>query len=293
MPAEEERAQNWEERKQQSNWAQSRPTHGSEMSPNRTHNNTQGNQEVQARQQPPNAAHAEPAISKHPPSLYKVPTNSTRVGPVPRAPGGARHGGGNRAVTSQPRTGQSTSYGDVKSSYGGGGRQVGQEWVRERGTQERQKTGGGATQAHRTREPHHERQGRAQQTRRGAQQGRRGNQNSGNREPEWRGWESVRMGGRDNKGDGLASQPRRHRVQGNPCSTGIRWGLSPAAQMGCLRNRSGSVEEQGTWASRTQKRSEAGYGRPVDRGGACHYLVHKILVSSPPPPLSSNTAVCR
>ena len=28
--------------------------------------------------------------------------------------------------------------------------------------------------------------------------------------------------------------------QGNPCSTGIRWGVSPAAQMGCLCNRSGS-----------------------------------------------------
>ena len=28
--------------------------------------------------------------------------------------------------------------------------------------------------------------------------------------------------------------------QGNPCSTGIRWGVSPAAQMGCLRNSSGS-----------------------------------------------------
>ena len=62
--------------------------------------------------------------------------------------------------------------------------------------------------------------------------------------------------------------------------------MSPAAQMGCLR-RSGSpsgadpalrgkrtyggrlgqrVEEQGTWASRTQKHSEAGYKRPVDGG---------------------------
>ena len=50
----------------------------------------------------------------------------------------------------------------------------------------------------------------------GAQQGRRGNQNSGNREPEWSGWESVRMGGSDNKGDGLASQPRRYRVPGQP-----------------------------------------------------------------------------
>ena len=43
----------------------------------------------------------------------------------------------------------------------------------------------------------------------GAQQCRRGNQNSGNREPEWSKWWSVRMGGSDNKGDGLASQPRR------------------------------------------------------------------------------------
>ena len=50
----------------------------------------------------------------------------------------------------------------------------------------------------------------------GAQQGRRGNQNSGNREPEWSGWWSVRMGGSDNKGDGLASQPRRYRVPGQP-----------------------------------------------------------------------------
>ena len=46
MPAEKERAQNWEEGKQQNNWAQGRPTHGSETSPNRTHNKTQGNHEV-------------------------------------------------------------------------------------------------------------------------------------------------------------------------------------------------------------------------------------------------------
>ena len=65
--AEKERARNWEERKQQSNWAQGRPTHGSETSSNRTHNNTQGNHEVRALQQPPNAAHAKRAISKPPP----------------------------------------------------------------------------------------------------------------------------------------------------------------------------------------------------------------------------------
>ena len=79
---------------------------------------------MRALRQPPNAAHAERAISKHPPpppSLYKVPTYSTRAGAAPRAPGGARHGGGNRTVNSQPGTGQSTSYGDVKSSYGGAG----------------------------------------------------------------------------------------------------------------------------------------------------------------------------
>ena len=52
-------------------------------------------------------------------SLYEVPANSTRAAAAPRAPGGACHGGGNRAVTSQARTGQSTSYGDVKSVYGG------------------------------------------------------------------------------------------------------------------------------------------------------------------------------
>ena len=44
------------------------------------------------------------------------------------------------------------------------------------------------------------------------------------------------MGGSDNKGDGQANQPRRYRVPGH----GIRWGVSLAAQMGYLRNRSGS-----------------------------------------------------
>ena len=58
---------------------------------------------------------------------------STRAGTAPRPPGGAHHGGGNRAVTSQPRTGQSMSYGDVKPSYMGG--QAGG-------------TGGGARQGH-------------------------------------------------------------------------------------------------------------------------------------------------
>ena len=38
----------------------------------------------------------------------------------------------------------------------------------------------------------------------------------GTKEPELSGSESVRRGGSDNKGDGLASQPRRYRVQGQP-----------------------------------------------------------------------------
>ena len=165
VPAKKERAQNWEERKQQSNWPQNRPTHGSETSPDRTQNNTQGNHEVRALQQPPNTAHAERAISTPPPpSLYKVPTYSTRAGAAPRAPGGARHGGGNRAVTSQPRTGQSTSYGDVESSYGGAG-----GWDRRgcaTGAPRSANKQGEEQHRHGTWEPHQEGQGRAQQTRR-------------------------------------------------------------------------------------------------------------------------------
>ena len=115
----------------------------------------------------------------------------------------------------------------------------------------------------------------------GAQQGRRGNQD---REPEWRGWESVRMGGSDNKGDGLASQPRRYRVAGQSLLNRHQVGVvsrspdglfaqqereptrgRPAMRgKGTYGGRSGQhVEEQGTWASRTRKYSDAGYGRPV------------------------------
>ena len=167
MPAEKERARNWEERKQQNNWTQGRPTHGSETSPNRTRNKTQGNHEVRALQQPPNAAHTERAISKHP----HLPLQGAHVlhkggGCAPRAgrcpPRGWQQG------REQP-----TAHGTVHVVRrceilvrGGGGRQVGQEGVRDMGTQERHQTGGGATQTHRTREPHQEGQGSAHQTRR-------------------------------------------------------------------------------------------------------------------------------
>ena len=181
---------------------------------------------------------------------------------------------------SQPRTGQSTSYGDTNSAFRGAG-----GWDRigcAKGApgSANGRGGGGATQTHRTRGEHRRPGG-------GAQRGRRGNQNGGNREPEWSGWQSVRMGGSDNKGDGLASQPRRYRVPGQPLLNRHQVGSvsrspdglfaqeerepiggRPAVRgKGTCGGRSGQrVKEQGTWASRTRKHSEAGYGRPVDRG---------------------------
>ena len=119
----------------------------------------------------------------------------------------------------------------------------------------------------------------------GAQQGRRGYHSGGNREPEWSKWWSVRMGGSDNKGDGLASQPRRYRVPGQPLLNrhqvgGVsrspdglfaqqEWepirGRPAVRGKGTYGGRPGQrVEEQGTWAA--QNHSEAGYGRPVDGG---------------------------
>ena len=95
------------------------------------------------------------------------------------------------------------------------------------------------------------------------------------------------MGGSDNKGDGLASQPRRywmpeqpllnrHQVGGvsrSPDGLFAQQERVPTRGRPAMRGkgtyggRSGQpAEEQGTWASRTQKHSEAGYGRPVDRG---------------------------
>ena len=115
--------------------------------------------------------------------------------------------------------------------------------------------------------------------------GRRGNQNSGNREPGWSEWWSVRIRGSDNKGDGLASQPRRYRVPGQPVLnlhqvggvTRSPDGLFAQQEREPIRGRPAvrgkrtyggrpgqRVEKQGTWTS--QKHSEAGYGQPVDRG---------------------------
>ena len=101
------------------------------------------------------------------------------------------------------------------------------------------------------------------------------------------GGESVRMGGSDIIGDGLASQPRRYRVPGQPLLNRHQVGGVSRSPDGLFAQQQGEpirgrpavrgkrtysgrpgqrVEEQGTWASRTQKHSEAGYGRLVDRG---------------------------
>ena len=145
--------------------------------------------------------------------------------------------------------------------------------------------GGGGGQHRHTERGSHTRRDEGEHSRQGggAQQSRIGNQD---REPEWRGWESVHMGGSDNKGDGLASQLRRYRVPGQPLlnrhqvggvsrspdglfeqqERGPTRGRPAMRGKGTYGGRSGQhVEEQGTWASRTQKHSEAGYGRPVDR----------------------------
>ena len=92
------------------------------------------------------------------------------------------------------------------------------------------------------------------------------------------------MGGSDNKGDGLASQPRRYRVPGQPLLNrhqvgGVsrspdglfaqqEWepirGRPAVRGKGAYGGRPGQRVEEGTWAA--QKHSEAGDGRPVDRG---------------------------
>ena len=149
---------------------------------------------------------------------------------------------------------------------------MGQEGVRDRGTQERQQTGGGATQTHRTREPHQEGQGQAQQTRRRgtARQERQPQQREQGTRMEVEGFGDqpapslpgaratpAHAGGVSRSPDGLFAQQEQEPIRGRPAVRGKRtYGGRPGQ----------CVEEQGTWASRTQKHSEPGYGRPVDRG---------------------------
>ena len=241
MPAEKERARNWEEHKQQNSWAQGRPTHGSETSPNRTHHKTQGNHEVRALQQPPNAAHAERAISKHPPLL---PLQGAHVlhkggGCAPRAgrcpPRGWQQG------REQP-----TAHGTVHvvrrceilvrgGQAGGtrGGAQHGHPAAppdRGRSNTDTQNPGAtprGTRASTADKEEGHSKAGETTRT------AGTGNQNGA--DGGACAWEAATM-----KKMAWPASPVATGCQGNPCSTGIRWGVSPAAQMGYLRNRSRS-----------------------------------------------------
>ena len=145
-------------------------------------------------------------------------------------------------------------------------------------------TGGGATQTHRTWEPHQEERGRARQTRRrgAARQERQPGQGTrmegmgerahGRQRQQW-GWPGQPApslpGARATpaqpaSGGGCLPQPRWA-----VCATGAGAHQGQTSREGekTYGERPGQhMEEQGTWASRTRKHSEAGYGRPVDRG---------------------------
>ena len=158
-----------------------------------------------------------------------------------RGGGGYLHGGGNRAVNSQPRMGQSTSYGDVRSSYGGGGQaggtvggarhgHPGAPTDKGRSNADRQNAGatpGGTRASIADKEEGHNKGGEATKT------AGTGNQNGA--DGRACAWEAATK-----KGMAWPVSPVAIGCQGNPCSTGIRWGVSPAAQMGCWRNRSGN-----------------------------------------------------
>ena len=244
---------------------------------------------MRALQQLPNAAHAERAISKQAPppphplpgarELHKGEGCASRAGRCP--PRGWQQG------RDQPNARRTVNIVQRREICVRGGHAGGTGMGAQKG-HSGAPTDRGEEQHRHTERGSHTKRGEGEHSRQGggAQQGRRGNQNSGNREPEWSGWESVRMGGSDNKGDGLASQPCRYRVPGQPLlnrhqvggfsrspdglftqqERGPTMGRPAVRGKGIYGGRSRQrVEEQGTWASRKRKHSEAGYGRPVDR----------------------------
>ena len=76
--------------------------------------------------------------------------------------------------------------------------------------------------------------------------------------------------------DGLFAQQEREPISGTPAVRGKRTdGGQPGQRM----------EEQGTWASRTQKHSEAGDGRPVDRGAWTAKTVKRPRQQPAQPPI--------
>ena len=115
---------------------------------------------------------------------------------------------------------------------GGGARQGHQGAPTDRGrsntdTQDAGATQGGTRASTPDKEEGHSEAGEATST------ARTGNQNGG--DGRVCAWEVGTT-----KGMAWPASPVATGCQGNPCSTGIKWGVSPAAQMGCLHNRSGS-----------------------------------------------------
>ena len=162
-------------------------------------------------------------------------------------------------ATSQPSAGQSTSCGDVQSSWGG---------------EQASGTGVGAHKGHPGTPMDRGRSDTATQNAGATPGGMRasavdkeegGNQDSGNREVERRGWESMRIGGSNNKGDGLASQPRRYRVPGQPLLNRHQVG-------GASRSPDGFAQQEGVPTR----------GRPAVRG--------KGTPSPPQPTPHTNTS---
>ena len=84
---------------------------------------------------------------------------------------------------------------------------------------------------------------------------------------EWRGWESVRMGGSDNKGDGVASQPRRYQVPGQPppnrhqvggCLPQPRWAVC-ATGAGAHQGQTSREGEKDIWWTAGTARGGTGH----------------------------------
>ena len=74
-----------------------------------------------------------------------------------------------------------------------------------------------------------------------------GNQNGG--DGRACAWEAATI-----KGMAWPARPVATGCQGNPCSTGIRWGVSPAVQMGCLHNSAWRNRAPGPHAHRNTAR---------------------------------------
>ena len=135
------------------------------------------------------------------------------------------------------------------------------------GTQERHQTGVGATQTHRTREPHHEGQGRAQQTR------RRGTARQ-ERQPEQR-EQGTRMEGMGERAHGRQRQQRGWPGQPAPSLPGARaTPAQPASGGGCLPQPRWAVCTTGAGAhqGQTSREGEKHVWRTArtGRGGTGH-----------------------